>query len=200
MINVYLESKNSSTPEYVFVNTLLRVLNIPQEEYNIIPINGKDSLHLARNQFIQNTIEGGLNLIVFDADYPHNHGGYQKRKEDLLKKISDLGIEAELLLFPNNVDDGDFELLLEMIARRDLHRKFFDCFHDYEMCLGDTYVHPNRKGKMHTYITSMPLSNTKRNKIGSGEWLFTEEAYWNLNSPTLDSLKHFFQAHFTHQP
>ena len=65
MINVYLESKNSSTAEYVFVNTLLRVLNIPQEEYNIIPLNGKDSLHLARNQFIQNTIEGGLKSYCF---------------------------------------------------------------------------------------------------------------------------------------
>lgn len=195
MINVYLESRNSSTPEYVFINTLLRTLDISIEKYNIIPVNGKDSLHLARNQFIQNTIEGGVNLIVFDADYPVNNGGYQRRKDELQKKLSELGIEAELFLFPNDEADGDFESLIENIARKDIHARFFDCFHDYEQCLGKAYIHPNRKGKLHTYITSMPLSNSQRRKLGSGEWLFTDDRYWNLHDPILTPLKTFFQSH-----
>ncbi len=68
MIKVFIESKNKSTSEYKFVDTLLRRMSLSPETYEIIPLNGKDTLHLAKNQFLQNTAEGGLNLIIFDAD------------------------------------------------------------------------------------------------------------------------------------
>ena len=159
MINIYLESKNRSTPEYVFVNTLLHFMNIDPDQFTIVPINGKDNLRNSRNQFLQNTAEGGINLIVFDADSPENLGGYNRRKAEIQNTLLEFGIDSEIFLFPDNNNDGDFESLLETVARGDIHEPFFGCFNDYELCLGDRYVHPNRKGKLHAYITSMHMSS-----------------------------------------
>lgn len=197
MINIYLESKNRSTPEYVFMNTLLHFMNIDTDLFTIVPINGKDNLRNSRNQFLQNTAEGGINLIVFDADSPENLGGYNRRKAEIQNKLLEFGIDSEIFLFPDNHNDGDFESLLETVARRDLHEPFFSCFNDYELCLGDKYVHPNRKGKLHAYITSMHLSSEKRRNLGGGNWLFEDEEYWNLNADSLKPLKEFLKQYFT---
>ena len=196
MIKIFLESKNSSTPEYVFINTLLRFMGVDSSIFNLIPVNGKDSLHLSANHFIQNTLEGGTNLIIFDADSTENNGGYERRKDELKEVISRLGIEAEIFLFPDDEHDGDFETMLESVARKDLHEGFFGCFKDYEYCLGDRYIHPNRKGKLYAYITSMRLSNRQRRSIGSGNWLFENNDFWNLNSPSLEPLKSFLNKNF----
>lgn len=196
MIRIFIESKNRSTPEYKFVDTLMRKMSLNPEMYEIIPLNGKDTLHLAKNQFLQNAAEGGRNLIVFDADCEENLGGYQRRKEELEIQLHELEIPAELFLWPNDQDDGDFETLLESIARKDLHKQFFDCFNDYEACLGREYIKPNRKGKLHTYVTSMKLSNRQRRTIGSGDWMFEDETLWDLTSPILCRIKEFLSSSF----
>lgn len=196
MIRIFIESKNRSTPEYKFVDTLLKHMGINQASYEIIPLNGKDTLHLAKNQFLQNTAEGGRNIIIFDADSEENLGGFRQRKDDLESKLKKLDITAELFLWPNDNEDGDFETLLESIARKDLHKQFFDCFNDYEACLGRVYLKPNRKGKLHTYISSMKLSNSQRRSIGSGEWLFENDTLWNLEAPSLTPIKEFLTSKF----
>ena len=196
MIRIFIESKNRSTPEYKFVDTLLKHMGINQASYEIIPLNGKDTLHLAKNQFLQNTAEGGRNIIIFDADSEENLGGFRQRKDDLESKLKKLDITAELFLWPNDNEDGDFETLLESIARKDLHKQFFDCFNDYEACLGRGYLKPNRKGKLHTYISSMKLSNSQRRSIGSGEWLFENDTLWNLEAPSLTPIKEFLTSKF----
>ena len=182
------------------MDTLLKSIGIDDVSYEIIPLNGKDSLHLAKNQFQQNTAEGGKNLIVFDADSDENHGGYKRRKEELESKLQELKITAQLFLWPNDKEDGDFETMLENIAQKDLHQRFFDCFNDYEACLGSEYIRPNRKGKLHTYISSMRLSNRQRRVLGSGEWLFEEESLWNLKSSYLSPIKDFFKFNFIDNP
>ena len=124
MIRIFIESRNRTTPEYKFVDTLLKSMGIDPASYEIIPLNGKDTLHLAKNQFLQNTAEGGRNLIVFDADSEENLGGYRRRKDDLVSKLNHLDITAELFLWPDDNEDGDLETLLESIARKDLHSQF----------------------------------------------------------------------------
>ena len=76
MIKIFIESKNDLTPEYNFLITILRVFKFNSQPWQIVPINGKDSLHLAKNQFLQNTMEGGINLIIYDAYSDKNGGGY----------------------------------------------------------------------------------------------------------------------------
>ena len=195
MIKIFIESKNSQTPEYNFLETILRVFGYNPQSSVIVPLNGKDTLDLARNQFIQNTVEGGTNLIIFDADTAINGGGYNIRRKEIETKLRDLHIQADIFLWPDNCNDGDFETLLESIARKDLHERFFGCFNDYELCLGDEYLCPNRKGKLHTYITSMKLTNKQRNKIGAGHWLFENKDLWDLDSVNLTALKKFLSKY-----
>ncbi|MBD5192425.1 MAG: hypothetical protein HDS88_05995 [Bacteroidales bacterium] len=195
MNKIFIESKSKQTPEYNFLLTILKICRLDLQQFEIVPLDGKDTLHLAKNQFIQNTAEGGVNLIIFDADSESNNGGFKKRTHELLTELEELNIKAELFLWPDNCSDGDFETLLESIARKDLHKRFFACFNDYELCLGNEYQSPNRKGKLHTYITAMKLSNSQRRKIGSGQWLFENENLWNLNSTNLDPLKDFLEIY-----
>ena len=47
---------------------------------------------------------GIRNLVVFDADSSTNGGGFGRRKLELLAKMKELNITADLFLFPNNHD------------------------------------------------------------------------------------------------
>lgn len=196
MIRIFLETGKKTTSEYVFINTLMRhVLKVEESEYSIDCVNGKDNLHNAANKFISYSEDGDVNLIIFDADSPENNGGYNERKQTLTEELQSYGIKADIFLFPNNKDDGDFESLLESLMRIDKHKTFVDCYSDYEKCLGHEYVAPNRKGKLFTYISAMPMSKTKRGKLGSGEWRFEDEEYWDLSNEYLQPLISFLERH-----
>ena len=102
-------------------------------------------------------------------------------------------------IYPDNQSDGDIETLMEFAARRDLHPVFFDCFEDYEKCVSGVkdsngqaiYNVPNLKGKLHTYMSAQKLSGRLRNRLGSGDWLFDDRNYWNLDVVALRPLKDF---------
>ena len=193
MIKIFLETGKKTTQEYVFIKTLLVTkLNKPSSDYELITVGGWNALPQVVNAFKSNTLENGENLIVFDADFAENGGGYEVRRQALEAEITRLGIYAELFLFPNNHDDGDLETLLETIAQKEKHTRFFDCFGDYENCLGTEYQTPNRKGKLFTYISSMKsLTMAQRHKLGQGEWCFDNDEYWDLDSEELKPLKDF---------
>lgn len=193
MIRIFLETRKRETQEYVFIETLLRRLGYTESVKDmLICVNGKDNLRNAVNAFKTNTLNGGVNLIVFDADSPSNGGGFDSRKEELEEEIARLGIEAELFLFPDNRSDGALEDLLLELTQKERWHGFFDCFNDYELCLGDEYVHPNLKGKLYTYISSMKaLTSGQRSRLGQGEWLFDDDMYWNLEHEKLRPLKEF---------
>ena len=196
MIKIFLETGSKTSSEYVFIRTLLSSMGFDKEKDNIERVDGKDNLKNASTKMKDNTIQGGTNLIVFDADTVQNNGGFDKRKAELEQKLKDLDIKAELFLFPNNRDDGDFESLLENLVQKSTHQKFFDCYEDYEKCLGDKYQTPNRKGKLHTYISAQKgITHKQRNLLGQGEWLFDDTRFWNLDAKYLSPLKEFFTNH-----
>ena len=193
MIRIFIEAKKKDTSEYKFLDTYIHGhLAVDRTLYSIECVDGKDNLTNAANKFLENTIEGGINLLIFDADSPANGGGYEIRKNELQAKLDELGIIAEIFLFPNNNDDGMFENLLEKVALTDRYQRFFDCFSDYEACLGDDYRHPDVKAKVFTYISSMKtLSQGKWKRLGSGDWQFANSDYWNLNDEYLNPLNAF---------
>ena len=53
--------------------------------------------------------EGGKVVIIFDADSLGNNGGYETRKKEIEEVLGENNAQAELFLFPNNEEDGDFE-------------------------------------------------------------------------------------------
>ena len=139
--------------------------------------------------------ESGKVIIIFDADSLGNNGGYETRKKEIEEVLGENNAQAELFLFPNNEEDGDFETLLEHLIQKEKHAQMLDCYADYETCLGNDYVHPNLKGKIFTYISAMKMSSSKRRKLGNGEWMFDNAEYWSLESDYLKPLKAFLQQH-----
>lgn len=190
MNRIFIEAKNSKTSEYCFLQTILKN-NFPDKSCDITCMDGVDNLF---SQGILTLIrafqDNGDNVIVIlDADTIDKRWGFEARKRNTIEKMRENKIEFPFFLYPNNRDDGDFEVLLESMARKDLHDKWWDCFSDYETCVtgirdesGDPkYVLPNRKAKLHTYISSQRLNNASRKKIGSGQWLFDDANYWDLS-------------------
>ena len=65
MIKIFIEAGKPSTSEYVFIKTLVtRILDIDSGKFKIECVDGKDNL-----------------VIVFDADFPANKGGFKVRQE-----------------------------------------------------------------------------------------------------------------------
>ncbi len=208
MVNIFIEAKDTKTPEAEFLRAILNRLDIPVEAYSLKPTNGytnlMDSDNAANiNAMRVNTDVGEKNLVVFDADSVNNNGGLEKRRDQLLQKKEELGLEFELFLWPDNSNDGDVEILMESIARKDFYPEFFDCFGKYECCISrrkdddgkQFYSTPNRKGKLHTYFTSLPISKTKKDKVGSGLWQWNNPEIWDLDSDSLTPIKEFLKKH-----
>ena len=202
MVNIFLEAKSEKTPESCFMKALINQHfphAIANQDFKMIYVDGKDNLPKVVPQLLTNTADGGSNLVIFDADTPENGGGFTLRQQDLLTQKAQLNVSFDLFLYPVNGDDGDVEVLMERIARKDKHARFFSCFQKYEECIlhdkdasgKPRYKMPNRKGKLHTYINAMPLNNRQSRNLGSGQWLFDNPDYWDLNSNALQPLISF---------
>lgn len=210
MVKIYIEGKNKKVPESEFLRAILDHIGVPVEKYEFVHTNGYTSLLDAANGvnveiMRANSDSGGKNLVVFDADTAVNNGGFEKRQKELLEKGKALGLNFELFLWPDNENDGDVEVLMESIARKDLYPEFFDCFSKYEHCISQRkndkgepfYTTPNRKGKLHTYFNSLPISNTKKSEFGSGAWRWTDASIWNLDAESLRPIKDFLLKHLS---
>lgn len=204
MVKIFIEAKDKRTPESEFLKAILDKIGVASDTYEIITTDGYtnllDSADASNiNSLRANSDAGGINLVVFDADTDYNKGGFAKRGSELLSKRDYLGLVFELFLWPDNKHDGDVEVLMESIARKDLYPEVFECFEKYEHCIskrkneqGDPfYVTPNRKNKLHTYFSSLPISRSKKKKAGRGAWLWDDANIWDLDSESLNPIKDF---------
>lgn len=200
MNRIFIEAKKPDTSECRFLETIIKS-EFPDRSCELICMDGAANLF---NQVILNRIkiaveEGEKVMVILDADTPDKKWGFAARKADVDRKMQEHDVDVPLFLYPNNHDDGDFETLLESLARKDLHREWWDCFSDYETCVSGVcdehgnpkYEIPNRKAKLHTFISSQHLSNSARKKIGSGKWLFDDSSYWDLTRDSLRPLLDF---------
>lgn len=179
-----VETNKKETPEYVFVDTLCNK-SIGQENYKIVYTDGyvnfkptdpkKDD---KKQQTKKREVRGALEkyskfLILFDAN-----SDLEKRKTEIKKwmKSHEENLKKEMnykvFLFPDNTSCGNFETLLERIAK---HRKIFCCLEKMGKCLSDEniYYSSNPKEKMYVYITCL-AGNTGENikKIKKGDYSF----------------------------
>lgn len=182
MTYIFLETGKPATSEAVFIKTLIENLGYNISSNKVEFVNGYKNLVNVIPTIKARCAEGGKVVIIFDADSPGNNGGYETRKKEIEEVLGENNAQAELFLFPNNEEDGDFETLLEHLIQKEKHAQMLDCYADYETCLGNDYVHPNLKGKIFTYISAMKMSSSKRRKLGNGEWMFDNAEYWSLES------------------
>lgn len=154
------------------------------------------------NQISQAQDVGDRALVLIDADTVDKGFGFSTRNRAINDEMRIHNVSFPYFIYPNNHDDGDVETLMAAAARRDLHKVFFDCFEDYEKCVAGVrdesgrplYNTPNLKGKLHTYMNAQKLSNKLRRRLGSGDWLFGNPDYWDLDAEALQPLKDFLCA------
>lgn len=170
-------------------------------DYEVVGVDGWTNITNQSFDFSLNTDEGGINLVIFDADEESNGGGFRKRKASLDDLKKQAGIEFDLFLWPNNKDNGDFELLLSM-AINTKHQCLLDCYDEFEDNVRmhdpneEKYVTPGRKGKMYTYETLHKGLQKYEKEIKSGYWQFDNPEYWNLEAEHIKPLVAFLSRYF----
>ena len=166
MTQIFIEARYEKTSEYVFLNTIIKELGFSEAQYKIICVGGNSNLVKAANKFKENTIEGGKNRIIFDADTPATGYGFSATLQRINQELQSNGMQADgIFLFPNNADDGIFENLLEKLMQKKTHEQWLHCYSDYETCLGNHYLTPNLKGKLFTYISAQKTLSSKLPKL-----------------------------------
>lgn len=192
---IYIEAANKNVPETNFLVSYIEHIGI--NDVLIVPINGKGNLANSCQKIKDDLAEGNKPVILFDADGKWNKGGFNITIGIIKDTIQKNGIKEDIdvFLWPNNKDDGDFEIMLEHIVQREKHKLFFDCFNDYEICVSQKYDTPNRKGKFHTFMNAhRELSGETKKKFGKGEWLFFDKNYWDWDAPYLNPLRDFLKS------
>ena len=206
MNTIFIEAEKPETAEHFFL-TALMAKYFPDMEYELIHMRGvanlfnETNLNLLRSK----TAEGANCLAILDADTEVKGWGYVYRKADVEQKQQEHDMAFPFFLYPDNAGEGDVEMLMESLARKDLHPTFFKCFSQYEMCVGgeldaqgnQRYNTPDLKGKLHTYMSAQKLSKAKRDRLGRGDWLFDDLNYWDLGRESVQPLVKFLEANLT---
>lgn len=140
-----------------------------------------------------NSDQGGVNLVIFDAD-----SDYQVRWEELSSLKKQYGVEFELFLFPNNQDAGALEDLLENIINLN-NRPIFDCWKNYEDELSKLEIPdrtppplttPAKKTKIYGYLEAL-LLNHEKEKIKDKKRNYENPLHWDLDAEYLERLEEF---------
>lgn len=144
-------------------------------------------------QMHMNTDQGGVNLVIFDAD-----DDYKTRWEELSSLKEQYGVEFELFLFPNNQDAGALEDLLENIINPN-NRPIFDCWKNYEDELSKLEIPdrtppplttPAKKTKIYGYLEAL-LLNHEKEKIKDKKRDYENPLHWDLDAEYLERLEEF---------
>lgn len=143
-----------------------------------------------------NADQGGVNLVIFDADED-----IEARRQELETVKEQYHVEFELFLLPNNQDAGALEDLLENIINSN-NRPILDCWEDYEKELikldipGRTpppLTTPAKKTKIYGYLEAL-LFKSQKEQIKEKKRDYENAQHWNLDAKYLEPLKEFLQC------
>ena len=183
----YLHLFKENAPQ----NSIIHTGELKKETGGYQKLTDEINLHQMRI----NTDQGGVNMVIFDADED-----IEDRREELLSIKEQYGVDFELFLLPNNHDAGTLEDLLEHIINPN-NRPIFDCWEHYEQELvhldipGRTLpplTTPAKKTKIYGYLEAL-LGETKSQKelIKEANRNYENPQHWTLDSEYLEPLKQF---------
>lgn len=163
----------------------------------VFKTDGKDNLPKFANQMRTMSANGGINLVVFDAD-----DDIEARRKELLAIKEQFGVEFELFLLPNNKETGALEDMLENIINPN-NKPIFVCWESYEKELVKLDIPsrtppplttPAKKTKIYGYLEAYH-GETKREKelIKEANRNYTDPRLWNLDAEYLGALKGFLE-------
>ena len=170
---------------------------------NIHKTNGWTNLSTAKNEAVRNTMirttrQGGVNLIIFDADIDA-----KARKAELEEVKAKYGLIFETFLFPNNQDSGAIEELLEHVINPQ-NQCVLDCWKRYEADLAKQNIAwkqppcpttPSSKSKIYAYLEALVgTTQSEKEKIKDRNRDFLNTNHWNLAATYLAALKNFMLA------
>ncbi len=159
--------------------------------------SGKEG-EMVRNKMTQHTDNGGVNLLIFDAD-----DNRQTRTDDIKKWQKKYNLNFHIFLWPDNKKRGDLETVLENIINPS-NQPIFDCWNNYEKCLQNIVIQgriepltiPARKTKIYGYLESLlEPTESQKEKIKERNRDYTKTEFWDLHSNYLKPLKQFLDRH-----
>ena len=163
----------------------------------VFKTDGKDNLPKFANQMRTMSANGGINLVVFDAD-----DDIEARRKELLAIKEQFGVEFESFLLPNDKETGALEDMLENIINPN-NKPIFECWESYEKepvkldISGRTpppLTTPAKKTKIYGYLEAYH-GETKREKelIKEANRNYADPRLWNLDAEYLGALKGFME-------
>ena len=163
----------------------------------VFKTDGKDNLPKFANQMRTMSANGGINLVVFDAD-----DDIEARRKELLAIKEQFGVEFELFLLPNDKEAGALEDMLENIINPN-NKPIFECWEGYEKELvkldipGRTpppLTTPAKKTKIYGYLEAYH-GETRREKelIKEVNRNYADPKLWDLDAEYLGALKEFLE-------
>lgn len=204
MNKIFIEAESKKTSEYYFLEAIIRKF-FPAIKVQFIFMKGVDNLfnQPILNEIKKSKIEGSRILVLVDADSEEKKWGYKRRKDWIEEGMKEHDVSFPYFIYPNNQNDGLVETLMEAAALYAPNKVFFDCYTDYETCLKNSkYNIPSLKGKVYAYAEAQTIYDIQKgeripliNKINSGDWLFDNPDYWNLDVENLQPLKDFFKQY-----
>ena len=176
---------------------VLNRFNTTLTKKDIVKLGGWTGIPKEVEQFIINSgpnNDEGINLVILDADDEHNLGGFEKRKAEIEAIKTELNIQFELFLFPNNNDNGDLETLLSSIINTN-NKDIFDCWNGFEHCISSlqkNYTIPARKTKIYAYMEVLHgTTGSEKEKVKDKNRDFNNKEHWDLENTSLNPLYHF---------
>lgn len=185
-----------------FIEQLLEsIFNEHIPSGNVIKTDGYTNLTSTKkeqtfiNEMQRTTADGGINLIVFDAD-----SDCEKRKNDILDWKRRSKVDFELFLFPDNAHCGELEDLLQKIINPD-NQPVMECWDKYEDSLRSVSLPwrketpltiPAKKTRIYAYLEALlGSSRTEKEKIKETNRDYKDKNHWNLKADALSALTTF---------
>jgi len=150
------------------------------------------------NAMRKNTDNGGVNLVVFDADKD-----FEERKREIENWKGKHNLTFELFLLPDNKSAGALEDLLEKIIIN-RNKPILDCWDGFEACIqksasckmGTDLTIPAKKTKIYAYLeVLLGQSKKEKEKIKERERNYKNAEHWNLGCGFLEPLKKYLLDH-----
>ena len=151
--------------------------------------NWQDKLRTQRIPLEDNTLRGGRNLIIIDADQD-NPG---QIRQEIQSRAAAIGLSVEVYVFPDNESPGDLEtLILETVSEE--KKAILSCYQSYLECVSkhdSNFEIPDRKSLVSEYL-SWFYANKSASSAGKRD--YSNPQLWDLNHPGLRPLIAFLKG------